>query len=134
MLYLDTQDSEFSSVCRVWNFYCVTNFKGWFTFCELCRISKDCWKTKTGSNLSSWNWNFELKNECFLFRILVKCLLETFSTPNLVSNGVQFSIFGHAKLKTRFFSNLSLKAENFRFLMKWVFEDSSPYLDIDKPF
>ena len=107
LLYLDTQDSEISSVCRVWNLvwnsYCFTNFRSWFTFCKLRRISKDDCKTKTGSNLSYWNWNFELKNECLPFRILEKYLLGIFSTSNLISNGKKFSIFGPTECNIRFF-------------------------------
>ena len=118
LLYLDAQNSEFSSVCFVWTLvwisYCVTKFKGGFTFCALCR--KDCWKTKTGSNLSSWNWNFELKNEYCPFRILEKCLLGTFSTSNLVSDGIKFAIFGHAELKIWFFKNCHAKQKFSDFL------------------
>ena len=84
LLYLDAQNSKFSSTYCVWNLiwnsYYVINFRGWFTFYEFFRISKHCWNTKTGSVLSSWNCNFELKFECFLVGILEKCLLGSFST------------------------------------------------------
>ena len=106
LLYLVAQNSEFSSAYCVWNLvwnsYCFINFGGWFTFCEFFWISKHCWKTKTGSILSSWNCNFELKFECFLVGILKKCLLGSFITPNLVSNGIKFFIFGRIKLKIWF--------------------------------
>ena len=66
-------------------------------------------KIKTGSNLSSWNWSFELKNEYFPFRILEKYLLETFSTSNLFSDGIHFSIFGGTKLKAWFSKDCRIK-------------------------
>ena len=53
--------------------------------------------------------HFGLKIECLLFRILEKCLLRTFSTLDLVSNGTKFSNFRPMKCKIRFSKNCRKK-------------------------
>ena len=73
-------------------------------------------KTNTGFVLLFWISNFELKNEWFPFRILEKFLLWTFSTSNLVSKGMKFSIFEHGKLKIWFskYCRAKWKFSNFK--------------------
>ena len=53
--------------------------------------------------------HFELKNDCLSFGIIEKCLLRTFSTLELVSNGINFSNFGPTECNIRFFKDYSLK-------------------------
>ena len=86
-------------------------------------------KTKTETALGVQVSPFKLKFECLPFRILEKCLLGTFSTLKLVSNGTKFFNFGPTECKIWFFKNCSLKLK-FLNLVGFEFLETVHYLSI----